>query len=339
MLSITNSTLAFNRAVGGDAGFNVLGAKQRGGDGIGGGIWGSAGSLSLTHLTLAGNTASGGAGTRLAAPPGPDGVGNGGGIFNTNGAMTLVNTIIANSLSGSNCFGIITDGGGNISSDGSCSFSAPGSLNNTDPVLGLLGDYGGPTPTIPLLAGSPAIDRANTAFCPSSDQRGRTRPSGTGCDIGALESSPPYTIRGQITGFGISGGIEVKLNTSSTVTDNDRNYALNDFAPATYTVLPVSSELVFIPHDRVITVGPDSVANDFKAYRLNYLSSEPSSNAIQHCVFAGTNGQAHEIQVSTNLVNWLPIATNTVDARGIFEYFYTNSATDRMRFLRTKKQP
>ena len=65
----------------------------------------------------------------------------------------------------------------------------------TDPLLGTLGNYGGYTQTIPLLAGSSAIDTGNDAVCPGTDQRGVTRPQGAHCDIGAFEvvSTPPPT--------------------------------------------------------------------------------------------------------------------------------------------------
>ena len=56
-----------------------------------------------------------------------------------------------------------------------------------DPKLGSLGNYGGFTQTIPLLAGSSAIDTGNDAVCPATDQRGVTRPQGRHCDIGAFE--------------------------------------------------------------------------------------------------------------------------------------------------------
>ena len=53
-----------------------------------------------------------------------------------------------------------------------------------------LADNGGPTPTIALVAGSPAID-AGAATCVPTDQRGVTRPQGPACDIGAFEVIVP----------------------------------------------------------------------------------------------------------------------------------------------------
>ncbi|MCA9958705.1 MAG: IPT/TIG domain-containing protein, partial [Anaerolineales bacterium] len=52
-----------------------------------------------------------------------------------------------------------------------------------NPLLGTFGSYGGPTQTLPLQQGSPAIDAANN--CPLTDQRGFAR-NGP-CDIGAYE--------------------------------------------------------------------------------------------------------------------------------------------------------
>jgi hypothetical protein len=119
--------------------------------------------------------------------------GNGGGIF---GAATLQNSIVANNGSGGNCSGTMTSIF-SLSSDGTCQLSGPGDRNNTNPRLGALGNYGGPTQTIPLLSGSPAIDAGNPSGCTDglghllkTDQRGLPRPDSedrSGCDMGAYE--------------------------------------------------------------------------------------------------------------------------------------------------------
>ncbi|MEM7802490.1 MAG: choice-of-anchor Q domain-containing protein [Chloroflexota bacterium] len=61
--------------------------------------------------------------------------------------------------------------------------------STADPQVGTLGNNGGPTLTMALLEGSSAIDSANVAFCPATDQRGvsRPQPEGGACDIGAFE--------------------------------------------------------------------------------------------------------------------------------------------------------
>src|SRR5262249_31184738 len=106
------------------------------------------------------------------------------------GGGTLKNTIVANNFPGGNCAVVGVSAGHNLSSDGSCGFTAPGDLNNTDPMLGPLTNNGGPTETHALLAGSPAID-AGSGDCPpaGADQRGIVRAQGAACDIGAYEAT------------------------------------------------------------------------------------------------------------------------------------------------------
>ncbi|MGB8212716.1 MAG: choice-of-anchor Q domain-containing protein, partial [Anaerolineales bacterium] len=70
----------------------------------------------------------------------------------------------------------------NLIGDASCSPALSG-----DPKLGPLADNSGPTWTMALLPGSPAIDVGNDATCLATDQRGITRPQGVHCDIGAFE--------------------------------------------------------------------------------------------------------------------------------------------------------
>ncbi len=70
---------------------------------------------------------------------------NGGGLRNEFATPIYVrNSIIANSLSGGNCSGVIANSYNNIDSGESCGWdAATGSLSNTDPLLGPLVNNGG----------------------------------------------------------------------------------------------------------------------------------------------------------------------------------------------------
>jgi hypothetical protein len=59
-----------------------------------------------------------------------------------------------------------------------------------DPCLGPLQNNGGPTQTMALLPGSPAIGQADNPFAPKTDQRGKVRLDrhGEPTDIGAFET-------------------------------------------------------------------------------------------------------------------------------------------------------
>jgi len=74
------------------------------------------------------------------------------------------------------------DLGGNLSADGSCELNAADM--GRELKLGELGAYGGPTETVPLLEGSPAIN-FGVPGCPETDQRGYGRVGN--CDSGAFE--------------------------------------------------------------------------------------------------------------------------------------------------------
>jgi hypothetical protein len=148
---------------------------------------------------------------------------NGGGILNGGGATaTLKNTIVAKSLSGGSCSGIITNDGYNLDSDNTCFFGTNNnSLSGVDPMLGPLADNGGPTKTHALLEGSPAIDKGNS-FSATTDQRGLPRPSNfvdivnatDGSDIGAFELQAPPTPPKVISTFPVNGGKLAPLPTS-----------------------------------------------------------------------------------------------------------------------------
>jgi hypothetical protein len=90
----------------------------------------------------------------------------------------------------------INSAGHNLADDGTCLLEGPGDQPDTDPGLGPLGKNGGPTATMALSYGSPAVDQG-TADGLTADQRGRRRPvdlssianasGGDGADIGAFE--------------------------------------------------------------------------------------------------------------------------------------------------------
>ena len=150
------------------------------GDG-GGGLASNGGTLSISNSTIAYNSAP------------SDGFG---GLLN-DGTMSLSGSIVADNPGGdcTDNTGSLFDQGYNLSSDSSCGFTGTGSLQNTNPKLGPLASNGGPTQTLALQDGSPAIDAIplSANLCPGTDQRGNGRPD-TGesrCDMGAYEFADP----------------------------------------------------------------------------------------------------------------------------------------------------
>jgi hypothetical protein len=184
----TNSTFVANSA----AGATDFGLTSPGLGANGGAVRLAGGAAILMNVTVSANRADG-----KGDFPGT-GPANGGGLScATNTTVTIRNSIIANSGNGRDTWGTLTDAGYNICSDATANFSAMGSLNNTDPLLGQLADNGGPTPTMLLLAGSPALDAVPSGF-PPVDQRGVTRPQGVAADIGAVEVSQSQRVSSQI---------------------------------------------------------------------------------------------------------------------------------------------
>jgi len=82
---------------------------------------------------------------------------------------------------GPSCESELGDGGGNLQFTGDAPCTA--SITVADPLLGALGDNGGPTQTLVPAAGSPAQGAGSD--CPATDQRGQ--PRGATCTSGAVE--------------------------------------------------------------------------------------------------------------------------------------------------------
>jgi hypothetical protein len=214
-LTLNNSTVSGNTALAG------AGIDNRG-------------TLTLSNSTVSGNTATfgnGGIGNQFigtltisnSTVSGNSTVFGGSGIGNETGGTTILkNTIVANN-SPVDCAGAIISAGHNLSSDGTCGFTASGDQQNTNPLLGPLADNGGPTKTQALLPGSPAIDAASPDCPPPfTDQRGVARPQGPRCDIGAFEREQgDAAITATGTSFSATEGKPFAGQTVANFTDPD----------------------------------------------------------------------------------------------------------------------
>ena len=181
--TITNCTVALNSAVGGNGQGQSAYYPGAGGNGLGGGVFNNTNaSFIAMNVTIATNSCSSPSGSSFT-----NGLAAGVQIANTSGTLALINSIIAYGGTNGNAYGIITDDGFNFSSDGSAEFASGSSYNFTDPQLAPLGDYGGPTLCMALLANSPAIDYGDDSGAPATDQRGFFRPYGSSVDAGAYE--------------------------------------------------------------------------------------------------------------------------------------------------------
>jgi hypothetical protein len=165
-------------------------------DGDGGAIYNDGGTLTVINSTLANNSAGyddgggitnvGGACTITDATV--DG-NQGGGVFNiSGGTLLLQGSIVADSTGrGPDLYGPAT-GSYDLIGDGSDSGSGLANLVAGQPMLSLLGNYGGSTQTMAPLPGSPAIAGGSTfADANGLDQRGIERSLETPT-IGAFES-------------------------------------------------------------------------------------------------------------------------------------------------------
>ena len=160
------------------------------------------GAASLTNCTITGNTGDGGLsleGVRTNSTivdctiSGNATSIRGGGLYIQFGTATLTDTIVAgNKLysSPSDIYGLASGTHNLIGIGGSGGLANDVNGNMvgvSNPLLGPLGNYGGPTQTIPLLLGSPAVGAGAIVSGITTDQRGLFR--GNLVDIGAFQAS------------------------------------------------------------------------------------------------------------------------------------------------------
>ena len=173
----------------------------------GGGLADTGGTITLTNCTVSGNTASlagGGITNNKTATTtltnctvsGNSSSGYGGGLAIIAGTMTIGNTIVTGNTASSSdpdVYGTVASAGHNLigKTDGSSGWvgsDLTGTIASPlNPLLAALGNYGGPTQTMALLPGSPAIGAAVVVSGVTTDQRGLIR--GTTVDIGAFQTS------------------------------------------------------------------------------------------------------------------------------------------------------
>ncbi|QEH34974.1 putative outer membrane protein pmp20 precursor [Aquisphaera giovannonii] len=218
--TLTNCTISGNSHGGLDNGYSTFAtltnctiSGNSSGDN-GGGVY-NDGNATLTGCTISGNSSGR----------------NGGGLATSNyGATTLSNTIIAGNTAGTgpDVAGVVASPGNNLigEADGSSGWVGT-DLTGTvaaplNPVLAPLGDYGGPTRTMALLPGSPAIGAGSNALIPdgvTTDQRGLPRVVDGVVDIGAFESSG-FTLA-YTSGSGQTAGAVFPAPLVATVTANN----------------------------------------------------------------------------------------------------------------------
>ena len=244
-VTVTNSTFAHNQAAtaggaiatAGNASLTVVASTfldnmTTGGNG--GAISGP--TVSVTNSTFVGNQAGlGGAilassALTLVSSTFVSNVGTGSSVALSGGSAIVRNDIMAGGT-GADCnlvASAVTDGGGNFSDDTSCGFNQASSHSGVAAAaldLGPLADNSGPTQTVALLAGSPAIDAGVTCPPPATDQRGVPRPRGAACDSGAFEVGPPvgndisfpecgnpFPTGQAFAIVGVNGGLDFTLN-------------------------------------------------------------------------------------------------------------------------------
>jgi len=264
-------------------GFTISGGNADGAypNELGGGMNNDNGSSpTLTNVTFSGNSAS-----------------YGGGMYNDGGGAehaylnpTLTNVTFSNNSASTSGGGMLNDDsnpwirntifwgnttttlGAQIYNDSDSTprvsdsvveggYAGGTNIITADPMLGALGDYGGFTQTVPLQAGSSAIDTGNDAVCPATDQRGVSRPQGAHCDIGAYEyidttapimntftvTTPSNSLTIPITAFSATDNVAVTgyLITTSSTPPAAGAAGWTGTTPTTYTVVTDGSYTLY----------------------------------------------------------------------------------------------
>jgi hypothetical protein len=278
---LDNSTLADNTAQAGTAGSGGAGASfgsgtagsaGNPGDAAGGAVFLLGGGLNFNNSTVTLNQ-------RVGAIHGlGDGVTVQGGIVTANSALFAGNgtsDFVGNVTANFSLFQTAPSGG---------TLNGSSNLQGVDPLLDPAGlaSNGGPTQTVALQAGSPALGAGSNVARLFTDQRGggpRTGPGGT--DIGAYQhdaSSDTQAPTITVTAPGVSVINASSLNPYSfTLTfDDDQAIAAASLAGATVQVITPGGSTIAATLKAVDAVLPTDVFSDSAEQRLTYEITPPA---------------------------------------------------------------
>ncbi len=248
-LEATNCTFAFCSATGGSSAMNL-------GEGRGGAIFQRNGSLALMHCTIArsgATTTAGGVGV----------VGDG-----ATATVSIRNTIIESATTAlegtTNAGGTISDSGGGNVITSQTGFSPVPTVSTADPLVALvLAANGGPTQTLSLLFGSPAVNAADATVQVNAppagpggvDQRGLARRSGF-TDVGAFEAQVDAIVAQ--SGGGQSALVSAAFADPIVLRADDANG--NALAGAPLTIAPPASGATAVISSLTPTTGASGTA-------------------------------------------------------------------------------
>ncbi len=282
ILSITNSTISGN--------------IKNNGTNNGGGIWtgieivGLISSTTITNSTITDNYATG--------------ANSAGGVYKGEGSTATVrNTIIAANRNNTTVPDVAVAIGSFNSSGFNLIGSAPSGIGFTNlvnndivgttlapinPLLGILSNYGGQTPTHRLQTGSPAIDKGDDGSTgASTDQRGFLRPvdnpiipptaGGDNSDIGAFEVQTPtaasVTISGRVLSPTGSGIFKARV----TLTDFNgvvRTALTNPFGYYRFVNVLVGETYIFEIQDKRYQFLPQMITVSEEIENLNFVAND-----------------------------------------------------------------
>ena len=303
-----------------------------------GAIWAFNGPMTLIHCTVAGNSA--------ASP--------GGGITQDGGPVTIENCIVSGNSSpgGQDIDGDYTANGFNlvgIHMNGVV--TNPENVLSTDPMLAPLGDYGGPTMSMPPLYGSPAIDAAIPLTEPlTTDQRSFARPvdgdgmGGPQPDIGAVEAvfqAPMVTWNDPA---GIVFGVALSATQLNATADVAGSFV---YSPPAGTFLNIGDDqtlnVTFTPDDQVHyqTIAASVLIDVAPLTRHLQLPDRQSPLLVDGQLHLGIFAEPNVMYTlygSGDLIEWIPIQSKS-DPSGLISFTDPNAGDQNHRFYRVLETP